>query len=136
MSARDRSWTVAPALLWFAGCLVAGLVILDGDVQAIADRFTQPRTPPATAQAQGPAFSAPPPTVADVTEPAPGEDGPSKPVIPVAADRAKILALEDTCLDGEPPGCKKWAMDGFYRAIAQSKQHKLGRAVRASWYGD
>ena len=133
MSARDRSWTVAPTLLWFAGCLIVALVVYDGDVQAVADRFTRPRpTAAADSAAGGPTFAAAPTTVAEASE----DDAATKPVVPVAADRGKILALEDTCLEGAPPSCKKWAMDGFYRAIAQSKQHKLGRAVRVSWYGD
>ena len=134
MSARDRSWTVAPTLLWFAGCLVLALLVFDGDMQAVADRFTAPRRSANPEATGGPTFTARPLTVADSTEAA--EEDTAKPVAPVAADRSKILALEDTCLDGAPPSCKKWAMDGFYRAIAQSKQHKLGRAVRVSWYGD
>jgi hypothetical protein len=54
----------------------------------------------------------------------------------VAADRSKILALEDVCVDGPADACRRWAMDGFYRAFGAAKQGKLGRAVRVSWYGD
>ena len=32
--------TVAPTLLWFAGCLIVALCVLDGGPQALADRFT------------------------------------------------------------------------------------------------
>ena len=41
MSASDRSWTIAPVLLWFCGCLIAALCVLDGGVDAIADRFRE-----------------------------------------------------------------------------------------------
>jgi lysophospholipase L1-like esterase len=59
-----------------------------------------------------------------------------KPAQIVAADRSKILALEDVCVDGPADACRRWAMDGFYRAFGAAKQGKLGRAVRVSWYGD
>jgi lysophospholipase L1-like esterase len=130
MPASDRSWSVGPALLWFVGCLLAALWLLDGDVQAVADRFTARREPDAV-PAAGPVFAAKPAVVADtgeVDEPRPG------PI--VAASRTKILALEDACLDGTAEACKRWAMDGFYRAVDEAKQGKLGRAVRVSWYGD
>jgi lysophospholipase L1-like esterase len=39
-------------------------------------------------------------------------------------------------IDGTDEACKKWAMDGFYRAIGESKKGTLGRALRVSWYGD
>ncbi|HEX4419848.1 MAG TPA: GDSL-type esterase/lipase family protein [Kofleriaceae bacterium] len=134
MSARDRSWTVAPAFLWFGGCLIAALWALDGGVSALADRFTAPREASATpAAGPGPSFTAKP-AAADAE--ADDDARPAAPAPIVAADRSKILALEDTCLDGAPPACKQWAMDGFYRAVADSKQHKLGHPVRVSWYGD
>jgi len=137
MSAPDRSWTVAPTLLWFTTCLVVALCLLDGGVGALADRFTAPREP--SPPAAGPVFTAKPAVVAEARE----EEEPVRQAPIVAADRRKILALEDTCLDGGPAdpdpasgGCKKWAMDGFYRAVEQTKAHTLGRAVRVSWYGD
>jgi hypothetical protein len=123
----DRSWTVAPTLLWFAGCLIAALCVLDGGPQALADRFTARRAPVAPG---GPVLQAPPTEVAEAAE----EDPRPAPV--GASDRSKILALEDVCLEGAPPRCTRWAMDGFYRAIADAKRDKLGRAVRVSWYGD
>lgn len=137
MSARDRSWTVGPTFLWFMVCMVVGVVALDGGVQALADRFTAPRgeTPPPAA---GPTFEAKAVTVAEATDDerpsvAPIVD-PHVPALP--GDRSHVLALEDACLEGAPPTCKRWAMDGFYRAVEKSKQGKLGRAVRVSWYGD
>ncbi|HET7500902.1 MAG TPA: GDSL-type esterase/lipase family protein [Kofleriaceae bacterium] len=133
MSGPDRSWTVAPAFLWFVGCLVAGLWLVDGSVQAIADRFTARRNPgePGAAPAAGPTFAARPVEVADSRE----EDEP-RPGPLVAASRTKILALEDSCLDGSPESCKRWAMDGFYHAFDEARQKRLGRALRVSWYGD
>ncbi len=53
-----------------------------------------------------------------------------------ASAPAAPAGLEDTCLDGSDAACKRWAMDGYYRAVAQEKAGKLGRPVRVSWYGD
>jgi lysophospholipase L1-like esterase len=131
MSGPDRSWTVAPALLWFAGCLVVGLCVLDGGVWAVADRLTTRRSAE-VAPAAGPVFTAKPAVVAEIKD----EEPVARPAQIVAADRSKILALEDLCLDGTNESCKRWAMDGFYRAVEGAKQGKLGRAVRVSWYGD
>lgn len=133
MSASDRSWTVGPTLLWFGGFMVIGLSVIDGGVQALADRMTQRRETEATTAA-GPGFTAPPPEVAEAGD---EEDKPGLPVSAAgSADRAKGGALEDTCLDGTPESCKRWAMDAFYQAVASEKAGKLGRAVRVSWYGD
>jgi len=129
----DRSWTIAPTLLSFSACMVAGLVILDGDVQALADRVTTKRDAEG-AQPAGPGFAPRPVIVAD----APDVDD-AQPVAAAIADtgdRARVGALEDVCLDGTPERCKRWGMDGFYQAIAASKRDTLGRAVRVSWYGD
>jgi len=67
---------------------------------------------------------------------------------PVAGSH-DVAALDDVCIDGpklEPAGpapagggdqaCKRWAMDAFYRAVADAKTGKLGRVLRVSWYGD
>jgi lysophospholipase L1-like esterase len=140
MSASDRSWTIAPALLWFIGGVVVALLVLDGGVGALADRFRAPREP-APVVAPGPAFTPKPAAVAEAPDPPGGpaardDDTNTMPGPIVAADRSKILALEDRCLDGTPDKCKRWAMDAFYRAISQTKAGKLGRALRVSWYGD
>jgi lysophospholipase L1-like esterase len=153
MSASDRSWTIAPVLLWFCGCLVAALCVLDGGVDAIADRFRARREPgPAASAGAGPVFAARPVEVAEAepAEPAPVSGAPAPrpaagglhievdnpPGTVVAADRSRILALEDHCLDGRPEECKRWALDAFYRAAREAKRGKLGRALRVSWYGD
>jgi lysophospholipase L1-like esterase len=153
MSASDRSWTIAPVLLWFCGCLVAALCVLDGGVDAIADRFRARREPePAAPSGAGPVFAARPVEVAEAEPagpaqtsgapaPRPATDGvhievENPPGTVVAADRSRILALEDHCLDGKPEECRRWALDAFYRAAREAKRGKLGRALRVSWYGD
>ena len=129
MSAPDRSWTVAPTLLWFCAILVGGLVTLDGDVQAIADRVTTRREhAPAS-----PTFAPSPTLVAEAKD---DDDKPAPLPVPDTGDRSRVGALEDVCLEGTPDKCKRWGMDGFYRSIRASKSGKLGRAVRVSWYGD
>lgn len=129
-------------LLWFSGALVVALWLFDGGVGALADRF-RARREPAAPPAAGPAFTARPVEVAEApATPAASASGPH-PVVDhmtpgpiVAFDRAKILALEDVCIDGEPPACKRWALDAFYHALGEARAGKLGRAARVSWYGD
>ena len=127
----DRSWTIAPTLLWFCGCLVAGLLYFDGSVQAIADRVTTKRDEP---PAGGPIVAGKP--AGDQAAKRADDDAPAVLPEPDRGDRSRVGALEDVCLDGTPAQCRRWSMDGFYRAIADAKQNKLGRAVRVSWYGD
>jgi len=130
MSGRDRSWTVAPSLLWFGAVLAGALIYLDGGVQAIADRLTAQRT--SDAPAAGPVFTAKPVVVAEADD-----TSEVAPVLPAASGGSHdVGVLDDTCLDGSDDACKRWAMDGFYKAVADSKAGKLGRAVRVSWYGD
>ncbi len=131
MSGRDRSWTIAPTLFTFTGCLIAALLYFEGDLDAIADRMTSQREPD-VATAAGPTFAPKPVQVADVD---PEESRPAI-VVPDRGDRSRVGALEDVCLEGTPGACKRWGMDGFYRAISESKKGKLGRAIRVSWYGD
>jgi lysophospholipase L1-like esterase len=132
MSASDRSWTIAPSLAWFGVSLLVGVVVLDGGVGALADRLTARREADKATSA-GPVFSGPPVVVAEAdsqeAEPAPALPAPT----PGGRD---IGALADTCIDGTPAACKRWAMDGFYRAADDAKRGGLGRAVRVSWYGD
>lgn len=134
MSGPDRSWTITPTLLWFGALLVPALVALDGGVQALADRMTSPRGAQDSAPA-GPTFTARPTVVADAREDVEADRG-----VPAVggsgANRGRGSALEDTCLDGTPEACTRWAMDGFYRAVSEENRGKLGRPVRVSWYGD
>lgn len=136
MSAPDRSWTITPTLLWYGGILLAALWVFDRNFNALADRLTTPREAPPSGGG-GPTFTAPPPTVADTSGEDDDNDKPGVPAVGSAGgSRATGSALEDTCLDGTPESCKRWAMDAFYAAVAQEKAGKLGRAVRVSWYGD
>jgi len=130
MSAPDRSWTITPTLAWFAAFSLVGLRVVDRDWTALADRLTHPRETE-NATGGGPTFTASngsTTTSDDVAVPPP-----AAPVTPGSRD---IGSLDDVCLDGTDDACKKWAMDGFYAAIKQSRAGTLGRAVRVSWYGD
>jgi lysophospholipase L1-like esterase len=131
MPAPDRSWTVGPALLWFAGCLIVALCVFDGGVEVLADRFTAPREAQ-RAPAAGPGFVAQPVVVAEAAD-----NEATSGVAPFpAGDRSKALALEDVCIDGTAQDCKRWGMDALYRAMGAARDRKLGRALRVSWYGD
>lgn len=130
MSAPDRSWTVAPTLLWFGAVLVGALWVLDGGVGALAGRLTAKRDP-AAARPPGPTFTARP-VVADSGD----EPEPPPPLPPAPAGSHDAGALSDTCIEGTKDACKRWAMDAFYAAVSASKAGKLGRPVRVSWYGD
>jgi lysophospholipase L1-like esterase len=127
-----NAWTIARTLGWFALALVIGLLWLDGDLAAIADRLTASREVDGVAPSAGPTFTARPAAVAEADD---AESSARQPPPPRGA-RDKVGALEDVCLQGTPAACKHWAMDGFYRAVADGKRGKLGRAVRVSWFGD
>ena len=125
----DRSWTIAPTILWFGGALIAAVWALDGGPQAIADRLVARRVPVVAPSAGS--FAAKAPVVAEPDVPAT-----PVPIVAPGPDRSKGL-LEDTCLDGGPNDrCKRWALDGFYQAYDGARSGKLGRALRVSWYGD
>lgn len=131
----DKSWTIAPTLGWFCGALAAGLLVIDGDVGALADRLTTPRGSEGAVATAGPVFTAKPVVVAE----APSDDRDERAAaLPVAdtGERSRVGPLEDVCLEGPPVACKRWGMDGFYAAIARTREGKLGRALRVSWYGD
>lgn len=125
----DRSWTIAPAFVWLGIGVVVGLYAIDGDVAALANRLTK-RRDAAGAPASGPVFQQKPVVVADVESTDDADDKPA------TRANASAGALDDSCIDGTPAACKRWAMDGFYRAVGEAKKNKLGRAVRVSWYGD
>ena len=128
----DRSWTVTPTLVWFGAFLVIGLVALDGDLHALAGRLTAPR-----AAAPSPVIGAPAVQVAEADDDTTDTtSGGSVAVAATSTSRAQVGALEDTCLEGTPDACKRWAMDGFYKAVAGNKKGTLGHPVRVSWYGD
>jgi lysophospholipase L1-like esterase len=145
MSPRDNSWTISATLGWLALFVVIGLAVVNGNVDAIADRFTARSVaePGAPARTAGPTFTARPVQVADTdtdddTTAAPAVSSGSSAAAAGSAHAAAAPAgpIEDTCLDGAPDACKRWAMDGFYKPLAASRAGKLGRTARVSWYGD
>src|SRR6185369_1208373 len=103
---------------------------LDGNVAALADRLTTKRETKAAAVA-GP-ITAGSEGDADTTD---DSDLIAK-LPPPAAGSHDIAALDDVCIEGTDQACKRWAMDGFYKAYADAKAGTLGRALRVSWYGD
>lgn len=134
MSDSDRGWSVAPTLLAFAGLVTVGIVAIDGDASALTDRLTAPRV---QAPPPGPTFQPKPTQVADKdADDPPAGAGSGSGSAPAATDRAHVGALEDTCLDGTPTACKRWALDPFYAALGKAKAGTLGHALRVSWYGD
>lgn len=106
--------------------LVVGLCALDGGLEALADRLTTKRE-----AAQAPAAT---PIVASAK--AVKDDDLVAKLPPPPAGSHDIGALDDVCVDGSETACKRWAMDGFYRAIAAARSGKLGHALRVSWFGD
>jgi lysophospholipase L1-like esterase len=125
----DRSWTITPTLLWFGAILVVLLFVFDGGVTALADRLTTKRDD--HAGRVGPVIA---PVVVAQADTDDTSDDATAHLPPPPAGSHDAGALVDTCLDA--PACKQWAMDGFYKAVADGKKGKLGRAVRVSWYGD
>ncbi|MDB4963923.1 MAG: putative periplasmic protein [Myxococcales bacterium] len=118
--------------MWFGVVFAIGLWLLDGNMQAVADRLTHQAGEPEAA-AKAPGFTPAPTVVADAAD---DEPKAGLPAVGGRGDRARGSALEDTCIEGTPDACKRWAMDGFYRALVAEAGNKLGRAVRVSWYGD
>ena len=132
MSAPDRSWTIAPTLVWFAAIFVGLLWAIDGDVSALADRLTAKREDTGS-HPSGPTFTAPPIAVAEADD---ASDDATAHLPPPPAGSHDQGALIDTCVLGTADACKHWAMDGFDQAIADERAGKLGHPVRISWYGD
>jgi lysophospholipase L1-like esterase len=128
VSAQDRGWSVAPTLLTFVGVFAASLFVLDGNFSALADRLTTKREP--EAGGAGPVI------VAKQDQAVVDDSELVAALPPPAAGSHDVGALDDVCIEGTEEKCTKWAMDGFYRAVAESKKGTLGHAVRVSWYGD
>ena len=126
MSAPDRSWTIAPTLVWFGAIFVVVLWVVDGDVSALADRLTA-RREDGVARPAGPMMSSQ--AVAEADD---GSDDATAQLPPQTAGSHDTGALLDTCVVGATEACKHWAMDDFYRAIADEKAGKHGHPVRIS----
>ncbi|HEY1557203.1 MAG TPA: GDSL-type esterase/lipase family protein [Kofleriaceae bacterium] len=142
--AGDRSWTVAPTLLWFGAALIAGACLLSGGLAGLKPlRARLVTRDESVAVPAGPVFAASPDQLAEADDDNDNDDD----VVPAAGGGAGSATggstsaprdgfLFDTCRDGTPEHCRAWAMDGFYRAIADEKRGALGHPVRVSWYGD
>lgn len=128
---KDRGWTIAPTLAWFIVILIAGVQVFDGNVDALADRLTKKRAPEAAAP--GPVLVA----KSEPSVPSTSDDADLVATLPPPpAGSHDVGALDDVCLDGTEEHCRKWAMDGFYQALADARAGTLGRVLRVSWYGD
>ncbi len=128
---KDRGWSITPTLVWFIVILIAGVGLFDGNFNALADRLTKKRAPEAAAP--GPVIVAKSETSVTTAS----EDAELVAALPPPpAGSHDVGALDDVCLVGTEDHCTKWAMDGFYKALADSRKGTLGRALRVSWYGD
>jgi lysophospholipase L1-like esterase len=135
----DRlDWTVAPTLAWGAALLCAALLVLDGDLGAVTARLMRTGEADAVRVAGGPSFL-PPEGAADRE----GAEQPSEiPVAGVAGSAPSPAGpkakrpVEDVCIDGGAGACRRWAMDGFYAAIAGTEATRAAAPVRVTWYGD
>lgn len=137
--AERHPWSIAPALGAFAAALVGAAVILDGGARALRHLpIERPAAPPATPAAPTRAGDTP-----DVADAPPPPLPPRPDLAPERAPGGKPLSIpgktvEDGC--AEPVGavdqCRRWALDGFYAALAASEAGGAPRPARVSWYGD
>lgn len=139
MAPEDRDWSVAPTLALYAAGI--GIVLLaTGHTAALRDLIDRPEgARDETPAVAGPAFvqeeqaQADQPSteeldrIADTTEDTGGGSGGNSDEV-----KAVKTTIEDTCVDGTDDSCKRWAMDGFYDALANVDSH----VVRTSLWGD
>ena len=142
LDARAHDWTIAPALGWCAFALVAVLVLREGGIGALTRLLTEA---PAVPTAAGPTFvsAADPTAPTDVAPPLPPP--PDLTPAPRAAGGGAAVpeavagkTVEDVCVQplGATTGCKRWAMDGIYAALAAGEGGHTARPSRVSFYGD
>ncbi len=123
MSGDDRSWTIAPTILWFSALHDRrDLGVLDGGPRrsrtgSWRSAHPWPHRPPDRSQRTA------------RHRRAGRAEKPAVPLVAPGPDRGKDL-LEDTCLDGTNDACKRWAMDGFYRALDAARRQARARAAR------
>lgn len=132
--------SVASVFGWFALTAVAALLLVDGSVQALADRLTTTRrvAPPVLPGTGAPLAVADdsdvdPSLLAAAAGPLPGSPGGSatagvKPVV--------SAILDNPCIRGTASACQRLALDGFATNVAAARTQTLGRALRISFYGD
>ena len=84
--------------------MAAALLVLDGNVDALADRLTVKRSAHA-ARSAGPVFMKQPVVVAE----APSATADTTAAVPPPPGSHDTGALIDTCMTGTPPACTRWA---------------------------
>jgi lysophospholipase L1-like esterase len=149
--ASSREWTVSLALGSGVLVLVGALLLVDGNLDALTRLITDAPTTHASA---GPTFvSAEPHAPTDVAPPLPPRPDLAPPPIEPGGGGAGAAGggrrgapprsvpgktLEDVCVDpvGATSGCRRWAMDGLYSALAAAETGTRGRPARVLFYGD
>lgn len=129
-------WTVAPSLGVFVVALALAVLALDGSLRDLRELVVRrPAPPPATPIA--PAAPAAPSEAADAPLP------PRPDLAPAPAPGGMPVSipgqtLEDVCVDpaGATTGCRRWALDAIYAALAATERGTATAPVRVSWYGD
>lgn len=132
-------WTVAPSIGVFVGVLAVAMVLLDGNVRDLRGLLVRkPAEPTGQQAAPGHAQTVPAesPDVAPPLPPKPDlapERAPGG--VPVSVPGKTV---EDVCVEpaGATDNCRRWALDGIYRALAAQEKGTATGPVRVSWYGD
>jgi len=139
----DDDWSIAPALGWFV-FLLGGTLLAAGPGLGVVRALIDHRGAIQEAHAAGPSFVqheaerqqqatddeldddfAAPPVAA-------GSTAPDEAAVPEV--RPARTAIEDACVDGTDGACRRWAMDGFYDALAHAAAGE--GLARISLWGD
>lgn len=111
------------------------MLVREGSLDAITQLLTRAPATPVAAETPASDVAPPLPPKPDLAPP-PREAGGGGSGAPPESTPGKTV--EDLCVEplGATSGCKRWAMDGFYAALAASESGKGARPVRVSFYGD
>jgi lysophospholipase L1-like esterase len=123
---------------------VAAIVARDRGVTAFADRIAKRPDQQARPGAGGLFGTSGGPDVADLDADAEADaDDPDGGGAAAGAGagsgavaKKKGQPIEDVCVDGPPTACKRWATEGFQRAVAAARGGSATGPVRVSYYGD
>jgi lysophospholipase L1-like esterase len=131
---RAKEWAVASTLVWF---FVFWMAYSDNGVSALADRIAKKPEH----RAAPPGLPGIAPQVADLDDEdddpeAEATGGGARTAGDTQKAAAKATLIEDTCVDGTAADCKRWAMEGFYRAVAAARAASPAQPLRVSYYGD
>ena len=135
---------MAPTLLWFTVFAVAAIVARDRGVTAFADRIAKRPDQQARPGPGGLFGTSGGPDVADVDSDADAEGdeeavagtGTSAGSGTAPVTKKKGQPIEDACVDGTAAACKRWATEGFQRAVAAARGGTAQGPLRVSYYGD